>query len=365
MDNLENKDEAVKKRHDEKIQSDVSLNTTDNADRTFLIKNVEIVPGNQINNNWQRKMQIIYTDKSDFIDNITRFGGHDWSQDIGKSVEAIINESAGYYWLKFYKYKEELNSTGAEEELPPNYDINENSELVKIYDYIKQDIPVMFLTGGAGTGKSTFIKFLKNNLKKQLNKTCIVLAPTGVASINVGGQTIHSFFGFKTDVFENHEIDKLQKNSVIDHTDLIIIDEISMVSSWMLDHIDYALRLWGNPYKPFGGKQMLLIGDCFQLPPIAEDDKVKQKYFERWDNSFFFAAHVFENVEMKAVQLQKIYRQKDDVTFIHILNRIRKCQKGYEKDIDFLNENCFIETRLGTKNIPEECLFLTTKNNEA
>ena len=223
----------------------------------------------------------------------------------------------------------------------------------------------MFLTGGAGTGKSTFIKFLKNNLKEQLNKNCIVLAPTGVASINVGGQTIHSFFGFKTDVFENKEIDKLQKNSVIDHTDLIVIDEISMVSSWMLDHIDYALRLWCNSDKPFGGKQMLLIGDCFQLPPIAEDNEIKQKYFERWDNSFFFAAHVFDNVEMKAVQLKKIYRQKDDVAFIHMLNRIRKCQEGYEKDIELLNENCFIKKRLGTLNVPEECLLLTTKNNDA
>ena len=106
--NWKKQKQEEKELYDEKIQSDVSLNTSDNADRTFFIKNVEIVSGNLINNNWQRKMQIIYTDKSDFIDNIPQFGGHDWSQDIGKSVEAIINESAGYYWLKFYKYKEEL-----------------------------------------------------------------------------------------------------------------------------------------------------------------------------------------------------------------------------------------------------------------
>ena len=336
-----------------------------NLNDCFFIKNVEIVPGNQINKNWHRDMQIISTDKSDFIDDIPQFGGHDWKQDIGKSVEARENYSAGYYWLKFYKYAEETKFCDTEEELPLDYDINENPELLKTYEYIKQNVPVVFLTGGAGTGKSTFIKFLKNNLKKQLDKTCIVLAPTGVASINVGGQTIHSFFGFKTDVFENHEIDKLQKNSVIDHTDLIIIDEISMVSSWMLDHIDYALRVWGNSEKPFGGKQMLLIGDCFQLPPIAENDEVKQKYFERWDNSFFFAAHVFENVKMSSVQLKKIYRQKDDVAFIHMLNRIRKCQEGYEKDIEFLNDNCLIEKRFGTTNVPEECLLLTTKNNDA
>ena len=251
------------------------------------------------------------------------------------------------------------------DELPIDYDINENPEIKQTYDYIKQNSPVIFLTGGAGTGKSTFIKYLKINLKKELNKNCIVLAPTGVAAVNVGGQTIHSFFNFKTDVFENNEIKISMKNSVLDYTDLIIIDEISLVSSWMIDHIDYALRLWFDKNKAFGGKQMLLIGDCFQLPPIAENNEIKQKYFERWDSPFFFAGKVFETVEVEAVQLKKIYRQKDDEAFIHILNRIRKCEQGYEKDIEFLNENYFIENRLKTKNVPDECLLLTTKNNDA
>lgn len=251
------------------------------------------------------------------------------------------------------------------DELPIDYDINENPEIKQTYDYIKQNSPVIFLTGGAGTGKSTFIKYLKINLKKELNKNCIVLAPTGVAAVNVGGQTIHSFFNFKTYVFENNEIKISMKNSVLDYTDLIIIDEISMVSSWMIDHIDYALRLWFDKNKAFGGKQMLLIGDCFQLPPIAENNEIKQKYFERWDSPFFFAGKVFETVEVEAVQLKKIYRQKDDEAFIHILNRIRKCEQGYEKDIEFLNENYFIENRLKTKNVPDECLLLTTKNNDA
>lgn len=251
------------------------------------------------------------------------------------------------------------------DELPIDYDINENPEIKQTYDYIKQNSPVIFLTGGAGTGKSTFIKYLKINLKNELNKNCIVLAPTGVAAVNVGGQTIHSFFNFKTDVFENNEIKISMKNSVLDYTDLIIIDEISMVSSWMIDHIDYALRLWFDKNKAFGGKQMLLIGDCFQLPPIAENNEIKQKYFERWDSPFFFAGKVFETVEVEAVQLKKIYRQKDDEAFIHILNRIRKCEQGYEKDIEFLNENYFIENRLKTKNVPDECLLLTTKNNDA
>ena len=252
-----------------------------------------------------------------------------------------------------------------DEGLPENYNINDNTELNQTYEYIKHEFPVIFLTGGAGTGKSTFIKYLKVNLKAELNKECIVLAPTGVAAVNVGGQTIHSFFNFKTDIFENTDIKISMKNSVLDHTDLIIIDEISMVSSWMIDHIDYALRLWFDKNKPFGGKQMLLIGDCFQLPPIVEENEIKQKYFERWNSPFFFAGKVFENVDVKAVQLKKIYRQKDDVSFIHMLNRIRRCESGYERDIDFLNKYYFIENRIGTKNIPDECLFLTTKNRDA
>ena len=345
-------------------------------DNEYQIKNVKIVPGSSLAAYWKSDMQVVVTDKGDFIDKMPNDGGHDWQMEIGKSVECEIKESKGHKWIcllsgnQIYKSRTTKNSFGNDfvetfEQLPPDYDLNENPELVKTYAAIKQNTPVVFLTGGAGTGKSTFIKFLKNNLKADTNKKYVVLAPTGVAAINVGGQTIHSFFGFKGDVFEDSEIRKLPRNSVIDHVDLIIIDEISMVSSWMLDHIDSALRLWCDSAKPFGGKQMLLIGDCFQLPPIAENDEVKQKFFERWESPFFYAAKVFENIDFKAVQLKKIYRQKDDETFVHMLNRIRKCQRGYENDIEILNENCFIEKRLGTKNVPEECLLLTTKNRDA
>ncbi len=254
-----------------------------------------------------------------------------------------------------------------EEYLPDNYDINKNQELKITYDYIKQNVPVIFLTGGAGTGKSTFIKFLKNNLKSDTGKNCIVLAPTGIAAVNVGGQTIHSFFKFKVDIFEDKDIKEYQKNPVVDHIDLIIIDEISMVHSWMLDHIDYALRLWTKNEKPFGEKQVLLIGDCFQLPPVVDtnNDAVK-KFIEnhRYESPFFFAAKVFRQIDVKPVQLKEIYRQKDR-HFVNILNRIRKCEAGYENDIDFLNETAFIKKRLGTDDIPEECLKLTTKNCDA
>lgn len=343
-------------------------------EKKVKIISVEIVEGKTLKTFWKYKMQKVYTDIGFFIDKTTK-KSHNWKQDIGETVSVQIENHDGYNWInpcgeKTLPEAQEPVCPKQEiiddEKLPSGYNINENLELEKTYDYIKQDIPVIFLTGGAGTGKSTFIKYLKNNLKKDTGKNYIILAPTGVAAINVRGQTIHSFFRFKEDIFEHEEINNIPKNPIIDHTDLIIIDEISMVSSWMLDHIDYALRLWCGNNKPFGGKQMLLIGDCFQLPPIVDDDKAKQQFVSRWASPFFFEAKVFvdQKVDIKAIQLKKIYRQKDEI-LIHMLNRIRKGQNGYERDIEFLNDNCFIETRLGTKNIPDECLLLTTKNNDA
>lgn len=270
--------------------------------------------------------------------------------------------------IKELNIQSSISNNETKDILPFNYDINDNPKLIETYNYIKNDAPIIFLTGGAGTGKSTFIKFLKNNLKKETNKNCIVLAPTGIAAINVGGQTIHSFFNFKFDPFNNIDIKRSIKNPVVDHTDLFIIDEISMVRSCMIDHIDYALRLWCDSDLPFGGKQILLIGDCFQLPPITNDsDENAKKFYSQWESPYFFAAKVFESpdADVKAVQLEKIYRQKDDIHFINILNRIRKCENGYQKDINFLNNKCYIESRLHTKNVPENSLFLSTKKRKA
>ena len=346
---------------------------------SYKILNVEIVSGNELCSYWKSDMQEITTDKGKFIDNLAVKGGYDWKQEVGKTVYATVNKSKGYNWLSMEKHQSiqnneihiaTKNGEIQEEKLPKDYNLNDNPELKQTYEYIKQDIPVIFLTGGAGTGKSTFIKYLKNNLKKDAGKNCVVLAPTGVAAINAGGQTIHSFFHWNTDVFEDEEVTiGKYRNPIVDHTDLFIIDEVSMVHSWMIDHIDYALRLWCDKTKPFGGKQMLLIGDCFQLPPVMNsDDEDKKKFYDRWESPFFFAAKTFTNCsseDIKSLQLKKIYRQEKDQHFIHILNRIRKCKHGYESDIEFLNANCFIETRLETKNVPEECLLLCTMNARA
>lgn len=370
----ENKDNEKKSMLAEKSPT----NTENNG---YKIKNVQIVSGKSLNPYWKTNMQVVSTDKGDFIDNLPGIShgstplGHDWKQEIGKTVSVVTSKDSksNNTWIfisnEFEKFQSKSFVT-EKEELPPDYDINENPELKQTYEFIKQGVPVIFLTGGAGTGKSTFIKYIKNNLKSDMNKNYVILAPTGVAAINVGGQTIHSFFKWHTDVFEDKDVtDKQPKNPIIDHTDLIIIDEISMVHSWMIDHIDYALRLWCDKNKPFGGKQLLLIGDCFQLPPVKnEDDSDKKKYYEQWTSPFFFAAKAFEKIskdKIKALQLKKIYRQASDRHFIHILNRIRECKSGYERDIDYLNKNCFIETRLGTKNVPLESLLLCTTNANA
>lgn len=355
------------------------LEENTNSDNRYLIKDVDIVSGKSLCPYWKSNMQLVSTDKGTYIDNLPGIShgstppGHDWKKEIGKKVDVVVSKDSksDNTWIFIRQEYEKYNNfptVSQKEELPPGYDIKENPELIKTYEAIKQNVPVIFLTGGAGTGKSTFIKYLKNNLKSDMNKSYIVLAPTGVAAINVGGQTIHSFFRWNNDVFNDEEVTKgLYINSVIYHTDLIIIDEISMVHSWMMDHIDYALRLWCDKNKPFGGKQLLLIGDCFQLPPVVEDkDLGKKKYYSQWDSPFFFAAESLKKLSnIKAFQLKKIYRQENDQRFIRILNRIRECQTGYEKDIEYLNENCLIETRLGTKNVPPESLLLCTTNAKA
>ena len=370
-----------KYRNSLSIEEEMNPNAKENAEisQLYHIKSVEVVSGKLLCPYWKTKMQLVSTDKGIYIDNLPGIShgstppGHDWKKEIGQTVDVVTSkdQKTDNTWIFIRQEYEKYNNfsiVSYKEELPQDYDINENPELVKAYKAIKENVPVIFLTGGAGTGKSTFIKFLKNNLKTDMNKNYVVLAPTGVAAINVGGQTIHSFFRWNNDVFNDEEVTKgLYTNPVIDHTDLIIIDEISMVPSWMLDHIDYALRLWCDKNKPFGGKQLLLIGDCFQLPPVVEDqDLEKKKYYSQWESPFFFAADSLKKLSnIKAFQLKKIYRQENDQRFMHILNRIRECKDGYEKDVAYLNENCLIETRLGTKNVPPECLLLCTTNAKA
>lgn len=188
----------------------------------------------------------------------------------------------------------------------------------------------VFLTGKAGTGKTTFLK----SLPEITNKRMVVLAPTGVAAINAGGVTIHSFFqlsfapfipgrGFVNDEGKHYSFNKLKRN-IIRTLDLIVIDEVSMVRPDVLDAMDSVLRRFRNPRLPFGGVQLLLIGDLRQLAPVAQPQEW-QYLAPYYAAPYFFESHALKEAGYVAVELTKVYRQQD-ATFITILNKIRENQ---------------------------------------
>ena len=207
-------------------------------------------------------------------------------------------------------------------ELPSHLDLN--PEFNHALEQLEITDKNIFVTGKAGTGKSTLLEYFRQNTGKRL----VVLAPTGVAAINVKGETIHSFFGFKPDTTIN-KIRKISRGNprfasatVYKETDMIIIDEISMVRADLLDLADKFLRLNGpDKKKPFGGIQMVFIGDLYQLPPVVTS-KEKEIFKEKYETSYFFSSNAFEALKMEYIELEKIYRQKDE-SFIGILNAIR------------------------------------------
>lgn len=206
----------------------------------------------------------------------------------------------------------------------------QNAAFQKALHLVRYTSHSLFLTGKAGTGKSTFLRYICDNVKKKH----VVLAPTGVAAINAGGVTLHSFFKLPFCPFlpddTRFSIPKIRSTfkysrdqiKLIKELDLIIIDEISMVRADIIDIIDRILRVYTQALrKPFGGKQMLLVGDLFQLEPVLKsDDRVLfSKYYP---SPFFFSAHVFHDMELVSIELTKVYRQKEQ-TFISLLDRIR------------------------------------------
>lgn len=179
-----------------------------------------------------------------------------------------------------------------------------------------------FLTGRAGSGKTTFLR----RAQEEINKNFIVLAPTGIAAINAGGETIHSFFGFPLHVLFPGTIGETNKEKVLmlRDVDTIIIDEVSMVRCDIIDAIDYNLRRITHSSLPFGGKQMVFVGDMFQLPPVVTkgEDKTLMKELYGEGLPYFFKADVFKRMSLPTIEFEKVYRQ-DDEDFLAILNNIR------------------------------------------
>lgn len=205
-----------------------------------------------------------------------------------------------------------------------------NPEFLAAWNLICNTKESVFLTGKAGTGKSTFLKYICKNTKKKH----IVLAPTGIAAMNVGGVTLHSFFQIPFRPIPPDDIEystnnikkklKFNKEKVklIKALELLIIDEISMVRPDIIDFVDRVLRAYSdNKREPFGGKQLLLVGDIFQLEPVVTSDaKTILSYY--YKNYFFFNAKAYEQVDLVPIELKKIYRQNSP-KFINILDRIR------------------------------------------
>lgn len=216
-----------------------------------------------------------------------------------------------------------------EEENKSQIDLD-NPEFQNVWNLISYTQRSVFMTGKAGTGKSTFLRYITEHTKKNY----VVLAPTGIAAVNVGGVTMHSFFRipFKPLLPDDPDfaVDRLKQRmkysrehqKLIRSLDLIIIDEISMVRADIIDFMDKLLRVYtGKRFEPFGGKQLLLVGDIFQLEPVVTSDMrdILSRYYP---NPFFFSARAFNEFPLIPIELKKIYRQTDR-EFISLLDRVR------------------------------------------
>ena len=198
----------------------------------------------------------------------------------------------------------------------------QNQQQVMAYELIANTNSSFFLTGRAGTGKTTFL----HNVQKMVDKQFIVLAPTGVAAILAGGDTIHSFFGLPMDVCTPGTMGKMSEARILTliHADTIIIDEVSMVRCDIIDAIDYTMRKTLRSTLPFGGKQVIFVGDMFQLPPVlksgTEHDMMVDLYHT--EDCFFYKADVFRRMRLVKIEFQKVYRQEDE-DFLRILESVR------------------------------------------
>lgn len=217
----------------------------------------------------------------------------------------------------------------------------------------------LFITGRAGTGKSTLLEYFCAHTEKKV----VVLAPTGVAALNVKGQTIHRFFNFYIDVTPQKIRDKKIKPKdpkLFKKLETIIIDEVSMVRADLLDCVDVFLRLYGPvPGQPFGGVQMIFIGDLCQLPPVVMDGEA-EVFRTYYQSPYFFSAPGFQELSIGTIELEKIYRQKDQ-TFVQLLNRIRD-NSVEEEDMLSLNSRFLPEFKQSEDHF---YIHLTTTNKKA
>jgi ATP-dependent DNA helicase PIF1 len=214
-----------------------------------------------------------------------------------------------------------------------------NNDFRHALDVLEKTSQHLFVTGKAGTGKSTLLQLFRNTTHKKV----AVLAPTGVAALNVQGQTIHSFFGFPPRIITPGEagrrVSRKDLLRVYRNLEVLVIDEISMVRADMLDGIDKFLRVNRENYRPFGGVQVVFFGDLFQLPPVVTRDPVEASYFtDFYPSPYFFSAQIFQepDFQMEMLELGKVYRQESR-HFLRLLEAVRVNKLDYD-DLDDLNE---------------------------
>ena len=211
-----------------------------------------------------------------------------------------------------------------------------NSDFKKALEIIKSGNSI-FITGNAGTGKTTLLRHAQSTVLK--GKKAVTVAPTGVAAINSGGITIHRFFGFAPDVTPQEVKNQYRPKKYLKEIaklDTLIIDEVSMVRADLMDCIEMALRRYGRQKnRPFGGVQLVLIGDLLQLPPVAKNETKQVMLEAGYPSTYFFSAKAFQNQDIPCIELKQIFRQKD-IDFIRVLNAIRT-DIATLADLDLLN----------------------------
>ncbi|MGE0054554.1 MAG: ATP-dependent RecD-like DNA helicase [Hyphomicrobium sp.] len=213
-------------------------------------------------------------------------------------------------------------------------DVSPTQEFSAALDYLREGDGHLFVTGRAGTGKSTLLKALRDQIAGEI----VVLAPTGLAAINVGGQTIHSFFGFPPRLIQSSDIRRSRNGRIMRKLDFLVIDEVSMVRSDLMSAIDHALRVnRGRAREAFGGVRLIMFGDLHQLPPVVQEAEVAAHLAETHGGPFFFSVGALqEGVGTVRLELTQVFRQKDEA-LVRVLNRVRDGEATQE-ELDILNE---------------------------
>lgn len=218
------------------------------------------------------------------------------------------------------------------------YKIVLSLEQKRLFDMLEKTNKHIFITGKAGTGKSFLLYYFRQNTKKNV----VVCAPTGVAALNVAGQTIHSLFRIPPEFIRKDSLAEDSNSArLLRHIDTVVIDEVSMVRPDLLDAIDHRLRQARKNDLPFGGVQMVMFGDLYQLPPIVNDRELHKYFEDNYGGYFFFNAYVWKNTSFDIYELMTIFRQKDEM-FKILLNAVREGDITDEQ-LTFLNQRALIE----------------------